>query len=333
MGCASSVPSSEKQDAIVVSIDGLDEHIVNDESAPHGIKACTLWGEHLIQDLSDDASTTGFGFIDRIFAQASAAISEGSLTINITGVLRERIMAIGAGVEAGAPVLEVGIVRGLPVVSVVSLAGEKKRVLATVSSDGGKGIADVSLVIDALKAATAKASKAGSLTFKVTAACWVSLGGHEGKLESPPVSVMESKDGRDLGMVSVADLKERRRKRLVAKGVLQEDDPLDDDDDDDLDEEEIGEVAEKAAAEAEEVVERRPGSTSMSEKIAAKAAAATAAAAAAAAGAKEKASALAEKASKYKSFYSDPEEVRLFYRDLPMMNSPCAPHEPPVIAP
>ena len=33
-------------------------------------------------------------------------------------------------------------------------------------------------------AATAKAAQAGpSLTFKVTASCWVSLGGYEGKLE------------------------------------------------------------------------------------------------------------------------------------------------------
>ena len=103
------------------------------------------------------------------------------------------------------------------------------QVLATVSADGGERIADVSRLVDALKIVVAKAGQA--LTFKVTASCWVSLVGHEGKLQAPPVSVTEVKDGVELGPVSVADLKERLRKRLIAQGLLQEGEPLDDHDD------------------------------------------------------------------------------------------------------
>ena len=333
MGCGSSVPvendamSQPKPiDDIVVRVtdDGLGQHVVNDDSAPDSIKACKLWGETLIQDLSDNTEMTGFSSIDKVFVQASDAISQASMSVNTVCLLRERIMAVGAGV-AGAPVLEVGIVGSSPIVSVVSLAGQTKQVLATVSVDGGKRIADVSRLVDALKTVVAKAGQ--SLAFKVTASFWVSLVGHEGELKAPPVSVMETKDGVDLGLVSVADIKERLRKRLIAKGVLQEGEPLDDDDDDELDEADMAAMDNATAApdEADAAPDegKRPGLMSVGAGLMSRTAdalgAAKESAIAAADKAKEHAAGLAKKASKLKAYLADAKERMLSYEEAQLL--------------
>jgi len=140
MGRGSSVSVEKEEtaqqkavDVIVVRVeDGLEQqHMVNDDSAPDNIKACKLWGETLIQDLCDNMAMTGFSSIDNVFVRTSSAISQAIVSVNTVCLLRERIMAVSAGV-AGAPMLEVGIVRSSPVVSVVSL-GQTKQVLPPAS--------------------------------------------------------------------------------------------------------------------------------------------------------------------------------------------------------
>ena len=315
-----------------------------EEAAPNELNASRVCSTQqlMIQDWSDRVETTGFGFMDAVFLEASGAISNASFTVNQVSFIRERITAVSAATQ-GALMLEmVTTVESGPVVSIVSLAGEKKTVVATIGAEGGEGLGELAemgcagakvharrvaeTLAAVLKAAKAKVTKAGPvLMFKATASCWLSLGGYEGRLEAPPVSVMEARDGATLGLISLAQLKERRRQRLIAKGTIKESAEAKNDDDDDLDEDDLDEdeltAAEKASDETS-LSSPDKKTTSLKERVAANATAAQAAAAAAASVVKQQAAALAEQAttlseqaSKYTAFYSDPEEMRHFYHE------------------
>jgi hypothetical protein len=260
-----------------------DEFDIKDESAPTGVRASTVCGTPLVQDMYHVAEKTGFSFIDKVLLQTSGAIVSASQACNRASTIRQRILAVGAAIQ-GAPLLEVEVVDNVPVVSVVSLSGEQKRLLATLRVGGADGIDQlaaasdaavverlkqaVARVVEALGEATARAAKTGpALSFSASGG-WVSLAGYECRPEAPPVSVMEMRisepakygamlsevvgggETEQVGLITLAQLKERKRVRMVAAGVLAEDEALPDDDDDDDDEVPLDEADAASAADA-----------------------------------------------------------------------------------
>jgi hypothetical protein len=253
MGCAASTCARPKAgiDAAQVRVEMAGGPAPTNIAADAPADAPSA-GTELVPLPLNQVQPTSFGFIDGPLVKMASGLLVAAQLCNQAGSLAERVRAVAAIVD-GAPLVEPCVVGSQPAARLVAVETAARTTLATITARGVDvhdaeryaAATDVTVVDAAIAAMKEVEAAADGLTFAVGASGYVQCGGVDGGPCAAPVRVRETRpvaaagsggysallssavktarggESEEVGWVTLADIKERKRQRLVRAGLLQ----------------------------------------------------------------------------------------------------------------